>query len=143
MQIKLSRKQIADAILHNNNVSSGNWGTDKLGVFVNPNGSTEIHGIDRGTDYGREKIYDPESFVVAGGDDDTYQYRHEARDELIKEGKIRDVLFNETTEEEDELITDLVDEWIGIWEENLSFPPHIICVDDAGNEETIEIEWID
>lgn len=141
MQIKLSRKEIAAAILHNNAVRYGCIGADEIGVFVGPGETVSIHGIDRG--YSNAKIYDPTAFVKIGTDDDTYQYRHEARDELVSEGKIRDVGFDEQTPEEEDLITGLVDEWIKIWEENLVYLPRAEYEDAGGNKSMVEVEWTD
>jgi len=142
MKIKLSREGIAQAILHNNAVRYG-CGADEIGVFVSQNGSVSVHGIDRGTEYPNVETYDPAAFVRVGIDDDTYQYRHEARDELVSEGKIRDVGFDEQTPEEEDQITDLVDEWIKIWKENLVYLPRAEDEDAGGNKTVIEIEWTD
>ncbi|MFA7073445.1 MAG: hypothetical protein WC138_13190 [Methanoculleus sp.] len=143
MKIKLSRKRIADAILHNNSVRYGCIGADEIGVFVAQNGSVSVHGIDRGTEYSNVEIYDPTAFVEIGTDDDTYQYRNEARDELVSEGKIRDVGFDEQTSSEEAQITDLVDEWIKIWKENLVYLSRAEYEDAGGNKSVIEIEWTD
>ena len=98
MRIKLSRKEIADAILHNNETTV--TGGDEMGVFVWSNGRAKVSAVGRGTYYIGPEIYDPERFVTTELSDDTTQWWNEARDERINEGRIRDVFPDELTPEE-------------------------------------------
>lgn len=118
-KIELSREKIALAIIHNNAVESG-IGADRIGVFVRPSGKVAIRGIDRGTDYGDALILDPRAFAETT-DDDTYQYRNEAHEELVRGGRIRDVLPMERTEQEDDAVTALAEEWLAVYRENMVF----------------------
>ena len=142
MRIKLSRKEIADAILHNNETTV--TGGDRMGVFVWSNGRAEVRVEQRGTYYEGPEIYDPAAFAetdLIGCD--TTRWRTEAREEGIKEGRIRDVFPDELTSEETELIDEYADLYESGWREELRYPAEVRLEDDDGSVDVIEIEWTD
>jgi len=141
MRIKLSRNEIADAILHNNETTT--TGGDRMGVFVWPDGTAKISAVGRGTTYIGPEIYDPEGFVETDLDDDTTQYWNDAREERIKEGRVRAVDFAELTSEEHALIDEYADLYESVWREELRYLKEVIMEDEDGPVETIEIEWTD
>ena len=141
MRIKLSRKEIADAILHNNETTT--TGGDRMGVFVWPDGAAKIIAVGRGTHYIGPKIYDPEGFVTTDLSDDTTQWWNEAREEAVKEGRIRDVFPDELTPEEKDLIDEYVSMYEGVWREELRYPVEVRLESDDGSVETIDIDWMD
>lgn len=141
MRIKLSRKEIADAILHNNETTT--TGGDRMGVFVWPDGAAKISAVGRGTYYRGPKIYDPEGFVETDLDDDTTQYWNDAREERIKEGRVRAVDFAELTSEEHALIDEYADLYESVWREELRYLKEVRIECDDGSVVAIEIEWID
>ena len=141
MKIQLSRKVIADAILHNNETAV--IGGDRMGVFVWPDGAAKISAVGRGTYYTGPEIYDPESFVTTEISDDTTRWWHEAREEGIKEGRIRDVFPDELTPEERDLIDEYADMYEDVWREELRYLVEVRLESDDGSVETIEIDWID
>lgn len=145
MKIQLSRKEIADAILHNNETTI--TGGDRMGVFVWPNGQAKVQAIGRGVEYIGPAIYDPMDFVERTDflcDCDTTRFRREAREEGIEEGRIRDVYPDELTREEEDLIDDYADLYETVWREELRYKP-MLQIDDpeGGPTESIEIEWTD
>jgi hypothetical protein len=133
-EIELSRDRIADAIVHNNAVASG-MGADEIGVFVYPSGGVRVQAIGRGTDYGETLILDPRAFAETT-DDDTYQYANEAHEELVLEGRIRNVPPLERTDEEENAVTELVGGWLQVYRENMQFHDRI-----EDEEDTILITW--
>jgi hypothetical protein len=144
MKIQLSRKKIADAILHNNETTVS--GGDRMGVFVWPNGRAEVSAVGRGTTYIGPEIYDPAEFVEKTDifcDCDTTQWWNEAREEGIKEGRIRDVFPDELTSEERELIDEYADLYASVWLEELRYLTEVRLEDDDGSVDAIEIEWTD
>jgi len=141
MRIKLSRKKIADAILHNNETTV--TGGDRMGVFVWPDGAAKISAIGRGTYYIGPKIYDPKAFVTTDLSDDTTRWRREAREEGIEEGRIRDVFPDELTPEEKDLIDEYADMYESIWREELRYLKEVRIECDDGSVDVIEIEWTD
>jgi hypothetical protein len=144
MKIQLSRKKIADAILHNNETTVS--GGDRMGVFVWPNGRAEVSTVGRGTYYIGPKIYDPAEFVEKTDifcDCDTTQWWNEAREEGIKEGRIRDVFPDELTSEERELIDEYADLYASVWLEELRYLTEVRLECDDGSVDVIEVEWID
>lgn len=141
MKIQLSRKEIADAILHNNETTI--TGGDQMGVFVWPNGPAKVGAVGRGTYYTGPDIYDPETFVKNLPSDDTTQWWNEAREERVKEGKIRDVEFDDVTSEEHALIQEYADIYDQVWREEIRYPAEVKLEDDDESVETIEIEWTD
>jgi len=141
MRIKLSRKKIADAILHNNETTV--TGGDRMGVFVWPDGAAKISAIGRGTYYTGPKIYDPKAFVTTDLSDDTTRWRREAREEGIEEGRIRDVFPDELTPEEKDLIDEYADMYESIWREELRYLKEVRIECDDGSVDVIEIEWTD
>ena len=141
MRIKLSRKKIADAILHNNETTT--TGGDRMGVFVWPNGRAEVSAVGRGTYYIGPKIYDPKAFVTTDLSDDTTRWRREAREEGIEEGRIRDVFPDELTPEEKDLIDEYADMYESIWREELRYLKEVRIECDDGSVDVIEIEWTD
>lgn len=132
MKIQLSRKEIADAILHNNETEI--TGGDRMGVFVWANGRAKISAVGRGTYYTRPEIYNPEAFVEIKLSDDTTGWRKEAREEGIKEGRIQDVFPDDLTSDEEELIDEYAGIYEQVWREELRY---LSTVDD------LEIEWTD
>ncbi len=141
MRIKLSRNEIADAILHNNETTT--TGGDEMGVFVWPNSRAEVRTVGRGTTYIGPDIYDPAAFAETDLDDDTTRWRTEAREEGIKEGRIRDVFPDELTSEETELIDEYADLYESVWREGLRYLAEVQLEDDDGSVDVIEIEWTD
>ena len=141
MKIQLSRKEIADAILHNNETTV--TGGDRMGVFVWPDGTAKISAVGRGTYYIGPEIYDPEGFVEIELSDDTTQWRKEAREEGVREGKIREVIPDEMTPEEEGLINAYADLYESVWREEIRYPSEVQDEGDDGSVELIEIEWID
>ena len=144
MKIQLSRKKIADAILHNNETTV--TGGDRMGVFVWPNGRAEVSAVGRGTTYIGPEIYDPAEFVEKADilyDCDTTQWWNEAREEGIKEGRIRDVFPDELTPEEKDLIDEYADLYESVWREELRYLAEARIECDDGSVDMIEIEWMD
>ena len=141
MRIKLSRKKIADAILHNNETTV--TGGDRMGVFVWPNGRAEVSTVGRGTYYIGPKIYDPKAFVTTDLSGDTTRWRREAREGGIEEGRIRDVFPDELTPEEKDLIDEYADMYESIWREELRYLKEVRIECDDGSVDVIEIEWTD
>jgi hypothetical protein len=141
MKIQLSRKEIADAILHNNETTV--TGGDEIGVFLWPDGYTQVRAVGRGTTYIGPEIYDPEGFVEVGRDDDTTQFWNEAREEGIEEGRIRDVYPDELTPEEEDLIDEYADMYEDMWREELRYLKEVRIECDDGSVDVIEIEWTD
>lgn len=141
MRIKLSRKEIADAILHNNETLV--TGGDEMGVFVWSNGRAKVSAVGRGTTYIGPEIYDPEGFVETDLDDDTTQWWNEAREEGIKEGRIRDVFPDELTPDEKDLIDEYADLYESVWREELRYLTEVQLEYDDGSVDVIEVEWID
>ena len=141
MRIKLSRKEIANAILHNNETTVS--GGDRRGVFVWPNSRAEVSRVGRGTYYIGPKIYDPAAFAETDLECDTTQWRNEAREEGIKEGRIRDVFPDELTSEERGLIDEYADLYASVWREELRYLKEVRIEDDDGSVDVIEVEWID
>jgi hypothetical protein len=144
MKIQLSRKQIADAILHNNETTT--TGGDRMGVFVWPNGRAEVSPVGRGTYYIGPRIYDPAEFVEKTSifcDCDTTQWWNEAREEGIREGRIRDVYPDELTPEEKDLIDEYADMYEDVWREELRYLKEVRIECDDGSVDAIEIEWTD
>ena len=141
MKIQLSRKEIADAVLHNNETAV--TGGDEMGVFIWPNGRAKISAVGRGTYYTGPEIYDPEGFVTTDLSDDTTRWWNEAREEGIKEGRIRDVFPDELTPEEKDLIDEYADMYEDVWREELRYLVEVRLESDDGSVETIEIDWID
>jgi hypothetical protein len=141
MRIKLSRKEIADAILHNNETTV--TGGDEMGVFVWSNGRAKVSAVGRGTYYIGPEIYDPERFVTTELSDDTTQWWNEARDERINEGRIRDVFPDELTPEEKDLIDEYADLYESVWREELRYLAEVQIESDDGSVDVIEVEWID
>jgi hypothetical protein len=141
MRIELSRREIADAILHNNETTI--TGGDEMGVFVWPNSRAEVRTVGRGTTYIGPDIYDPAAFAETDLDDDTTRWRTEAREEGIKEGRIRDVFPDELTSEETELIDEYADLYESVWREGLRYLAEVQLEDDDGSVDVIEIEWTD
>jgi hypothetical protein len=141
MRIKLSRNEIADAILHNNETTT--TGGDEMGVFVWPNSRAEVRTVGRGTTYIGPEIYDPAAFAETDLECDTTQWRNEAREEGIKEGRIRDVFPDELTSEETELIDEYADLYESVWREELRYLAEVQLEYDDGSVDVIEVEWID
>ena len=141
MRIKLSRNEIADAILHNNETTI--TGGDEMGVFVWPNSRAEVRTVGRGTTYIGPEIYDPAAFAETDLDDDTTRWWTEAREEGIKEGRIRDVFPDELTSEETELIDEYADLYESVWREELRYLAEVQLEYDDGSVDVIEVEWID
>ena len=141
MKIQLSRKEIADAILHNNETTV--TGGDRMGVFVWPNSRAEVRTVGRGTTYIGPEIYDPAAFAETDLECDTTQWRNEAREEGIKEGRIRDVFPDELTSEETELIDENADLYASVWREELRYLAEVQLEYDDGSVDVIEVEWID
>ena len=144
MRIKLSRKKIADAILHNNETTV--TGGDRMGVFVWPNGRAEVSTVGRGTYYIGLKIYDPAEFVEKTDffyDCDTTQWWREAMEEGIEEGWIRDVYPDELTPEEKDLIDEYADMYEDMWREELRYLKETRIECDDGSVDAIEIDWTD
>ena len=141
MRIELSRRELADAILHNNETTI--TGGDEMGVFVWPNSRAEVRTVGRGTTYIGPDIYDPAAFAETDLDDDTTRWRTEAREEGIKEGRIRDVFPDELTSEETELIDEYADLYESVWREGLRYLAEVQLEDDDGSVDVIEIEWTD
>jgi len=141
MRVQLSRKEIADAILHNNETAV--TGGDRMGVFVWSNGRAEVRAVGRGTYYTGMEIYDPAAFAETDLDDDTTRWWTEAREEGIKEGRIRDVFPDELTSEETELIDEYADLYGSVWREELRYLAEVRLEDDDGSVDYIEIEWTD
>jgi hypothetical protein len=141
MRIKLSRKEIANAILHNNETTVS--GGDRRGVFVWPNSRAEVSRVGRGTYYIGPKIYDPAAFAETDLECDTTQWRNEAREEGIKEGRIRDVFPDELTPEEKDLIDEYADLYASVWLEELRYLKEARIECDDGSVDMIEIEWMD
>ena len=142
MRIQLSRKEIADAILHNNETRI--TGGDRMGAFVWPNGRAEVCAVGRGTYYTGPEIYDPKAFVEIKLSDDTTRWRVEAREEGIKEGRIRDVFPDDLTSEEEELIDEYAGLYEQVWREEIHYKS-VVHLDDSGGGDggSIEIEWTD
>ncbi len=141
MRVQLSRKEIADAILHNNETTI--TGGDEMGVFVWPNSRAEVRTVGRGTTYIGPEIYDPAAFAETDLECDTTQWRNEAREEGIKEGRIRDVFPDELTSEETELIDEYADLYESVWREELRYLAEVQLEYDDGSVDVIEVEWID
>ena len=141
MRIQLSRKEIADAILNNDEITG--TGGDRRGVFVWPNGRAEVRVEQRGTYYTGVAIYDPAAFVETDLGDDTTRWWTEAREERIKEGRIRDVFPDEMTSEENNLIDEYADLYASVWREELRYLAEVQIEDDEGSVDVLEIEWID
>jgi hypothetical protein len=141
MKIQLSRKEIADAILHNN--ETGITGGDEMGVFIWSNGRAKVSSVGRGTYYSGVEIYNPADFVEIELSDDTTQWRKEAREEGVREGKIREVIPDEMTPEEERLINAYADLYESVWREEIRYPSEVQDEGDDGSVELIEIEWID
>ena len=141
MRIELSRREIADASLHNNETTI--TGGDEMGVFVWPNSRAEVRTVGRGTTYIGPDIYDPAAFAETDLDDDTTRWRTEAREEGIKEGRIRDVFPDELTSEETELIDEYADLYESVWREELRYLAEVQLEYDDGSVDVIEVEWID
>lgn len=144
MRIKLSRKKVADAILHNNETTI--TGGDEMGVFVWPNSRAEVRTVGRGTYYIGPKIYDPAGFVEKTDifcDCDTTRWRNEAREEGIEEGRIRDVSPDELTPEERDLINEYADLYESVWREELRYRKEVRIECDDGSVDVLEIEWTD
>jgi len=144
MRIKLSRKKIADAILHNNETTV--TGGDRMGVFVWSNGRAEVSTVGRGTYYIGLKIYDPAEFVEKTDffyDCDTTQWWREAMEEGIEEGWIRDVYPDELTPEEKDLIDEYADMYEDMWREELRYLKETRIECDDGSVDAIEIDWTD
>jgi len=141
MRIKLSRKEIADAILHNNETTT--TGGDRMGVFVWPDGHTQVRAVGRGTTHIGPGIYDPEGFVETDLDDDTTQYWQDAREERIREGRVRAVDFAELTSEEHALINEYADLYESVWREELRYRKEVRFEYDDGSTDVVEIEWTD
>jgi len=141
MRIKLSRNEIADAILHNNETTI--TGGDEMGVFVWPNSRAEVRTVGRGTTYIGPEIYDPAAFAETDLECDTTQWRNEAREEGIKEGRIRDVFPDELTSEETKLIDEYADLYESVWREELRYLAEVQLEYDDGSVDVIEVEWID
>ncbi|MFA5409577.1 MAG: hypothetical protein WC343_12470 [Bacilli bacterium] len=131
MRITLSREKIADAILHNNETTI--TGGDRMGVFVWPNGRAEVGAVGRGTYYTGVDLFDPRIFVEITLSDDTTRWGAEAREERIKEGRIRDVFPDEMTQDEEDLISEYVDLYESVWREEIRY---LSVIDD------FEIEWV-
>jgi hypothetical protein len=141
MKIALSRKEIADAILHNTETTV--TGGDPTGVFVWPNGRAKVGTVGRGTTYIGPEIYDPVSFVENIPSDDTTRWWNEARQERIKEGEVRDGEFDDLTPEEHELIQEYADLYDQVWREEIRYPAEVQVEGDDGSVEMIEIAWTD
>ena len=141
MRVQLSRKEIADAILHNNETTI--TGGDEMGVFVWPNSRAEVRTVGRGTTYIGPEIYDPAAFAETDLECDTTQWRNEAREEGIKEGRIRDVFPDELTSEETKLIDEYADLYESVWREELRYLAEVQLEYDDGSVDVIEVEWID
>ena len=141
MRVQLSRKEIADAILHNNETAV--TGGDRMGVFVWSNGRAEVRAVGRGTYYIGPEIYNPEGFVTTDLSDDTTRWWNEAREEGIKEGRIRDVFPDELTPEEKDLIDEYADLYESVWREELRYLAEVQLEYDDGSVDDIEIEWTD
>ena len=141
MKIQLSRKEIADAILHNNETTV--TGGDEMGVFVWPNSRAEGRTVGRGTTYIGPEIYDPAAFAETDLECDTTQWRNEAREEGIKEGRIRDVFPDELTPEEKDLIDEYADMYEDLWREELRYLKEARIECDDGSVDVIEVEWTD
>jgi hypothetical protein len=141
MKIQLSRKKIADAILHNNETTVS--GGDRAGVFVWPNGRAEVSIVGRGTTYIGPEVYDPAEFAETDLECDTTQWRNEAREEGIREGRIRDVFPDELTPEEKDLIDEYADLYASVWLEELRYLTEVRLECDDGSVDVIEVEWID
>ena len=142
MKIALSRREIADAILHNNETTV--TGGDPMGVFVWPNGRASVSAAGRGTTYIGPEIYDPAAFVEQTDffcDCDTTQFWQEAREERIEEGTVRDVEFDDLTSEEHALIQEYADLYDQVWREGIRYLAEVRLEDDDGSVETIEIAW--
>ena len=136
---QLSRKEIADAILHNNETTT-TGATDR--VFLGRT-AYQVRAVGRGTTYIGPEIYDPEGFVETDLDDDTTQYWNDAREERIREGRVRAVDFAELTSEEHALINEYESVYEGVWREELRYLAAVMVEDEDGSVETIEIEWTD
>jgi hypothetical protein len=61
------------------------------------------------------KIYNPADFVEIELSDDTTQWRKEAREEGVREGKIREVIPDEMAPEEERLINAYADLYESVW----------------------------
>jgi len=141
MRIQLSRKEIADAILNNDEITG--TGGDRMGVFVWPNGRAEVRVEQRGTYYTGVAIYDPAAFVETDLGDDTTRWWTEAREERIKEGRIRDVFPDNLTREEEDLIDEYASLYDQVWREELRYRPVLRIDDPEGGSVEIEITWTD
>src|SRR5690554_4460719 len=134
MRIKLSRKEIADAILHNNETTVS--GGDRTGVFVWPNGRAEVSAVGRGTTYMGPKSYDPAEFVEKTDivcDCDTTRWWDEGREEGIEGGRIRDVCPDELRSEERALIDEYGDLYASVWREELRYLTEVRLEDGDGS----------
>lgn len=154
IKIALSRKEIADAILHNNEIHAG-YARDKKGVFIwrtgwidQSTGITKIQAIGQGVVYVGPKIYDPADFVEQTDyfrDCDTTQFRREAREEGVKEGRIRDVYPDLLNGEEEALVNEYADNYEATWRQELRYKS-IARIEDPGTDShsapiELEIEW--
>jgi len=142
MKITLSRKGIADAILHNDETAV--TGGDPMGVFVWPNGRAKIGAVGRGTYYTGVDTYDPKIFVEDLPSDDTTQWWNDAQEERIKEGKVRAVeIIDDLTPEEHDLIQEYADLYDQVWREEIRYPAEVRVEGDDRSVEMIEIAWTD
>lgn len=114
-----------------------------MGVFVWPNSRAEVRTVGRGTTYIGPEIYDPAAFAETDLECDMTQWRNEAREEGIKEGRIRDVFPDELTSEETELIDEYADLYESVWREELRYLAEVQLEYDDGSVDVIEVEWID
>jgi len=117
MQIKLSRKAIVGAILHNNDAAYS--GVEKVVVGIFANGEAAMYPTNYGHIRGIRSI-DPQD-LVRTPDDDTYMFRREAHGELVAEGCVRDVGSLERTADEDALINERANAYVRAWSEQIEF----------------------
>jgi hypothetical protein len=143
MKIKLSRKEVATAVLHN--METSYTGCDPIGIFAwPPSENVKYQMVQRGTEYRGTEIYDPEDFVEIRLDDDPWMWRAEARDELAKEGRIRDVPMDELTKEEEDLVDEYADGYQKVWIEELRYLDRVEFEDIEGDVTNIlDVEWAD
>ncbi|MDD3039076.1 hypothetical protein [Bacteroides sp.] len=129
MQIKLSKKSIITAILHNNDAAYTGVNTITLGIL--PNSKTLIFPTKIVSTKGIRCI-DPQELVQTPNDD-TYMFRSEAHTDLVTEGCIRNVNSLERTEAEDAPVDERVNAYLRVWAEQIEF---IEMIDD------IQITWV-
>lgn len=100
-------------------------------VEIFPNGEAALYPT--GSGYTKTTSIDPQE-LVRTPDDDTYMFRHEAHDELVAEGCIRDVGSLERTEDEDNLVYDRANAYVRTWAEQIEF------LESVGD---IKVVWVE